>query len=163
MLTKQERATIAKRALDLDFTEEDSLYEVLIGEKMPDDTSYVEDNKTVKNRLIELCYTYNMIELPLDKNGEVIHISDVVYDNSGMEWEVDSIRFFGNGVTVYIHSDDDSSMRRPGELTHDKSLTIKSLAGDIKRIANKERIDRKIYKELIRIALKLEDLGDSDD
>lgn len=36
MLTKQERNDIAKRAVDLDFTEDDSVYKVLIGKEIPD-------------------------------------------------------------------------------------------------------------------------------
>lgn len=94
MLTKQERNDIAKRAVDLDFTEDDSVYKVLIGKEIPDDTTYATDIKVVKERLIDLCDMSNMVELPLDKDGEVIHINDVIYDNSGEEYQVECIKFF---------------------------------------------------------------------
>lgn len=61
MLTKEERNAIAER----------------IG---TDNTTWGTDCKVVRDRLIELCDTSNMVELPLDKDGEVIHIGDTVFD-----------------------------------------------------------------------------------
>lgn len=68
MLTKEERKAIAERiGKEFDYTENDEVYEALIGEEIPDNTTWGTDCKVVRNRLIELCDTSNMVELPLDK------------------------------------------------------------------------------------------------
>ena len=73
MLTKEDRNAIAERARnDLDVVE--NIYEVLFGHEVHGTTSWVQDCEAVKDRLIDLCGTSNMVELPLDKDGEVIHI-----------------------------------------------------------------------------------------
>lgn len=85
MLTKEERNAIAERiGKEFDYTENDEVYEALIGEEIPDNTTWGTDCKVVRDRLIKLCDTSNMIELPLDKDGEVIHIGDTVFDNDGL-------------------------------------------------------------------------------
>ena len=71
MLSKEERNAIAERiGKEFDYIENDEVYEALIGEEIPDNTTLETDCKVVRNRLIELCDTSNMIELPLDKDGE---------------------------------------------------------------------------------------------
>ena len=84
---------------------------------------YKEDDKNILDRIVDLCDTSNMIELPLDKDGEVIRIHDVVYDNNGMEWEVREFRFPFDGACIYARTDDNYSTFRPDELTH-KATTI---------------------------------------
>ena len=163
MLTKEERKAIAERANERTYTVED-MYEVLFGREIPDHTSWGEDCKATKARLIDLCDTSNMVELPLDKDGEVIHIGDTVYVGDG-EFTVNSFIFNDNGVTVRaLHTKLSAlSFYKSNELTHKKPVTIASLASDIKRIANQGQVDRKVYDELFRIAWALEKLGDSDD
>lgn len=90
MLTKQERQEIAERAKACKKEEElnwDQFSYVLLGIQ-----SWRNDDELL-DRIIDLCDTSNMIELPLDKDGEVIHINDVIYDNSGEEYQVECIKF----------------------------------------------------------------------
>lgn len=170
MLTKEEREEIAERANEYTYVTS-SIYEVLFGNKVPYDTTARDDNKAIVDRILDLCDTSNMLELPRDKDGEVIHIGDVVYDNSGMEWEVGNIRFPIEGASIYVCSDDDYSTFRPDELTHKKPVTahknpviIASLARQIRDILDYEDdIPLFVVKRLSCIAYQLERLGDSDD
>lgn len=123
MLTKQEREATIERIKsygdsDLPF------YKLLFGSRAPYAMQYTEYLKALKDRVIDLCDTSNMIELPLDKDGEVIHIHDVVYDDTGMEWEVRELRLPFNGSCIYAHTDDDYATFRPDELTHKATTTI---------------------------------------
>ena len=103
MLTKEERKAIAERiSEEFDYTENDEVYEALIGEEIPDNTTWGADCKVVRNRLIELCDTSNMIELPFDKDGQVIHIGDTLFDNDGAKITVLSIRFNNSENNVVI-------------------------------------------------------------
>ena len=106
-----------------------------------------------------------MVELPLDKDGEVTRVGDVVYDNSGEEYQVECIKFFDIGAGVAIRNDDDYTITQPGRLTHKNPVTTKSLAQRIKHVLEDEATSIGVnpYVELGRIAEQLESLGDSDD
>lgn len=55
MLSKEERKAIAERmGEEFDYTENDEVYEALIGEEIPDNTTWGTDCKVVRNRLIEV-------------------------------------------------------------------------------------------------------------
>lgn len=162
MLTKEERDKIAERANEC-VEVCGSLYEVLLGYPSACNTTYEEDMKKLLARIVDLCDTSNMIELPLDKNGEVIHIHDVVYDNTGVEWEVNEFRFPFFGSCIYARTDDDYATFRPNELTHKKPVTIESLVARIKRVMNDDSTTVWAYDELDDIAEQLERLGDSDE
>lgn len=167
MLTKKERAAIAERAASFngDSLHYTDIYRCLFGEYVPSDTTIKEDDKNILDRLIDLCDTSNMLELPLDKDGEVIHINDVIYDNSGEEYQVECIKFFDIGAGVAIRNDDDYTITQPGRLTHKSSVTAKLLAQRIKHVLEDEATSIGVspYVELGRIAEQLETLGDSDD
>ena len=163
MLTKEERAAIAERANKFIYRGS-SIYEVLFGHDAPDNTTAEDDCKVMTARIIDLCDTSNMVELPLDKDGEVIRIGDVVYDNSGMEWQVDNIRLPDEGCSILLRSDDGFSWQRPNELTHKKPVTIASLAKELTDIVAADYGAPMVVKHKIsEIADKLESLGDSDD
>ena len=120
MLTRQERQEIAERAKACKKEEElnwDQYSYVLLG------VSRWRNDEELLDRIVDLCDTSNMIELSQDKDGEVIHIGDVVYDNTGMEWEVREFRFPLHGACIYARTDNDYSTFRPNELTH-KATTI---------------------------------------
>lgn len=103
MLSKEERKLIAERiGKEFDYTENYKVYEALIGEEVPDNTTWGTDCAVVRDRLIELCDTSNMVELPLDKDGEVIHIGDTVFDGYGSKWVVNGIDFKSNGVLIDV-------------------------------------------------------------
>ena len=164
MLTKQEREAIAERANEC-VAVCGSLYEVLLGCPSACNTTYEEDMKKLLARIVDLCDTSNMVELPLDKDGEVIHINDVIYDNSGEEYQVECIKFFDIGAGVAIRNDDAYTITQPGRLTHKNPVTAKSLAQRIKHVLEDEATSIGVspYVELGRIAEQLESLGDSDD
>ena len=129
MLTKEERNAIAKRiGKEFDYTDNDEVYEALIGEEIPDDTTWETDCKVVRGRLIELCDTSNMIELPLDKDGQVIHIGDTVFDGYGSKWVVNDIDFKSNGVLIDVFLDGECTKFLHYELTHKQPATIQDLS-----------------------------------
>lgn len=166
MLTKKERKAIAERmSEEFDFTENDEVYEALIVEEIPDNTTWETDCKVVRDRLIELCDTSNMIELPLDKDGQVIHIGDTVFDDCGSELVVNGIKFNSNGVLIDTFLDGNCTKFLSYELTHKQPVTIKSLAQRIKHVLEDEATSIGVnpYVELGRIAEQLESLDDSND
>ena len=129
MLTKEERKAIAERiGKEIDYTENDEVYEALIGEEIHDNTTWETDCKVVRNRLIELCDTSNMVELPLDKDGEVIHIGDTVFDDCGSKWVVNGIKFNSNGVLIDVFLDGECAKFLPSQLTHKQPATIQDLS-----------------------------------
>lgn len=167
MLTKKERAEIATRFISYDggtlyFTE---LFECLFNREIPGSTTNKEDTEAVIDRLIDLCDTSNMIELPLDKDGEVIHAGDVVYTSDGEEHKMAGyiMRKNTTEIILSVNSEGTYITTSANKLTHKKPVTIASLVGEIKRVANQEQVERKVYEELFRIAWELERLGDSDD
>lgn len=168
MLIKEEREAIAERiTFEFYFTEDDDVYEVLVGEEIPDNTTWGTDCKVVRNRLIELCDTSNMIELPLDKDGEVIRVDDTVYNEDGTELAVESLRYCTEyGCVVICRTSNDTLCTYSGnELTHKSPVTTKLLAQRIKHVLEDEATSIGVnpYVKLGRIAEQLESLGDSDD
>ena len=164
MLTKEERAAVSKRLCECDCTAIWNLYKAVIGEEEPNDTSYDDDVKTLCRGLIDLCDTSNMVELPLDKDGEVIHIGDVVYDDFRMEREVSEFRFPFDGACIYARIDGNYFTYRPDELTHKKPVTIASLVGEIRRTLSQTTIiNKEATSKLWEITDQIEMLGDSND
>ena len=160
MLTKQMHQEIAERAKACKKEEElnwDQFSYVLLGIQ-----SWRNDDELL-DRIVELCDTSNMIGLPLDKDGEVIRIHDVVYDNTGMEREVSEFRFPFYGACIYARTDDDRSAFRPDELAHKKQVTIKSLVEELRSTLCAAYISGRECEKILHIADQLERLGDSDD
>ena len=163
MLTKEERAEIAERSRNYAYINSNGLYDIFFGCYPPENTSRKEDCQKIKERLIDLCDTSNMVELPVDKDGEVIRIRDVVYDNTGMEWEVREFRFPLDDACIYARTDDDYSTFRPGELVHKKPVTIRSLVEELRSTLCAAYISGRECEKILHIADQLESLGDSDD
>lgn len=167
MLTKEERAAIAERANEC-VAVCGSLYEVLLGHPSACNTTYEEDMKKLLARIVDLCDTSNMVELPLDKDGVPFKIGDTVYESDGTEHKVDGYAFTIDDAKILsmIGSNNKSYVAiNPDELTHKKPVTIKSLAQRIKHVLEDEATSIGVnpYVELGRIAEQLESLGDSDD
>lgn len=166
MLTKQEREATIERIKsygdsDLPF------YKLLFGSRAPYAMQYTEYLKALKDRIIDLCDTSNMIELPRDKDGEVIRAGDTVYDKDGDVAEVGGY-YYNNGTCKIIIPYGQNGCYinvLPNELTHKKPVTIKSLAQRIKHVLEDEATSIGVnpYVELGRIAEQLESLGDSDE
>lgn len=165
MLTKEERKAIAERiGKDFDFTENDDVYEVLVGDEMPENTSWETDCKVVRDRLIELCDTSNMIELPLDKDGEVIRVGDTVFDNYDNEWRVNGIDFKSNGVLIDVFLDGEWTKSLPSQLMHKQPATIQDLSERMQSVLEDYSfsVDSNLHTELVSIADQLKELAGQD-
>ena len=164
MLTKQEREATIERIKsygdsDLPF------YKLLFGSRAPYAMQYTEYLKALKDRIIDLCDTSNMIELPLDKDGEVIRAGDTVYDKDGDVAEVGGyyynngtckiiIPYGQNGCYINVH---------PNEITHKKPVTIASINEQLRHVLDKGHMSSWSMAKLFDIADQLEKLGDIDD
>lgn len=164
MLTKKEREAIAERLRSTYYITNSTLFKALTGDEELIENDQVRELCVIARVIFDLCDTSNMVELPLDKDGEVIHIGDVVYVGD-REFTVHGFIFNNSDVTVRVLHTKLSALNfyKPDELTHKKPVTIASLASDIKRVANQGQVDRDVYEELFSIAWALEKLGDSDD
>lgn len=163
MLTKEEREATIERIKsygdsDLPF------YKLLFGSRAPYAMQYTEYLKALKDRVIDLCDTSNMMELPLDKDGEVIHIGDTVYDCECTKYEVAGHSSSSN-VLLSAGRELICFKKPANELTHKEPVTVKLLAQRIKRVLGDEATSIGVvpYIELRRIAKQLESLGDSDE
>ena len=162
MLTRQERQEIVDRAKECKKEEElnwDQFSYVLLGIQ-----SRRNDDELL-DRLIELCDTSNMIELPLDKYGEVIRVGDTVYDKDGEEGKVGGY-YYNNGTCKIIIPYGQNGCYinvLPDELTHKKPVTIASINEQIKHLLDKGHMSAWSMAKLFDISEQLEKLGDSDD
>lgn len=167
MLTKQERAAIAERLKSTEYITSSTLFKALTGEEKLSETSHVKSLCIICSVILGLCDTSNMIELPIDKDGEVIRIGDVVYDNNGEEYKVTGYKtlFEDTNITLSNGSEVAYTEKYPHNLTHKEPVTVKLLAQRIKRVLGDEASSIGVvpYIELRRIAKQLESLGDSDD
>lgn len=164
MLTKEERAAIAARVASYDggILTWTNLYECLLDAPITGDVSLEEDSKYVIDCLVDLCDTSNMIELPLDKDGEVIHIGDVVYAGD-KEWKVSCVKYSDGSSIISVYSDNGCTEYRPDELTHKKLGTIESLVERLEIVLAKGQLSAWAVAEISDIVNQLEKLGDSDD
>ena len=164
MLTRQERQEIAERAKACKKEEEldwDQFSYVLLG------VPRWRNDEELLDRIAKLCDTSNMIELPLDKDGEVIRIGDMV-DNvaEGKIYRVRGYEFKLDDCLILLASDRSHiwTYSRPEMLAHKKPVTIASLAEHLRNILQTvEGMDDSSYIELSNLADNLELLGDSDD
>lgn len=165
MLTKQERDEIAERIENTSVFDSHELYRVVTGVTIPGGMITLGDIHDIARIILDLCDTSNMVELPLDKDGEVIRVGDTLYCGSstaykakkiihnGNEWE---IQFFDEKFCIPVYDD-------PDTLTHKKPVTIASLNEQLRHVLDKGHMSAWSMAELINIADKLESLGGSDD
>lgn len=167
MLTKEERAAIAGRLNNYDCKSLWGLYRELIGVKEPEDTTYKEDVEAFCKSLIDLCDTSNMLELPLDKDGEVICPGDTVYIGDGIKYEVTGYMMRGNSKDVILATGTEPvyTKESANDITHKKPVTAKSLAQRIRDVLRNDHSEMSPYtsRELVHIANDLERLGDNND
>lgn len=171
MLTKEEREEIAERFRNYDKAEYVTLYsgmyDGLLGEHVPKETTVKKDRMELASRILELCDTSNMLELPLDKDGEVIRVGDTVYIGDDIKYEVAGYMMRGNSTEVILAAGAEPVYTKEpaNNIAHKKPVTIKSLAQRIKHVLEDEATSIGVnpYVELGRIAEQLESLGDSDD
>ena len=128
-------------------------------------TSYEQSVCIIASVILDLCDTSNMVELPRDKDGEVIHAGDTVYVGD-REFTVNGFIFNDNGVTVrVVHTELHAlNFYKSNELTHKKPVTIASLVGEIRRTLSQNTImNKEATSKLWEIADQIEMLGDSND
>lgn len=166
MLTKEEREEIAKRFKSCTKVDFSDIYRGLFGRPTPKETTIGEDDKATLNRLLDLCDTSNMLELPRDKDGEVIRPGDTIYDVDSKKYKVIGYMTNNNTSNIvmetcgpYIYT------RKPGDsLTHKDPVTIDSLVKRIKNILHEDNnMPDWLHDELSLIASQLKSLGDSND
>lgn len=162
MLTKEERAAIAERLKNTYYITNSTLFKALTGEEELIENDQVKELCVIARVILDLCNTSSMIELPLDKDGEAIHVGDVVYSGD-REWNVSCIRYSDEGFIISVYSDTACTVFRPDELTHKKLVTIESLVERFRRVLNKSRMPAWSMAELINIADQLESLSDKDE
>lgn len=164
MLTKEERTAIAERANEC-VAVCGSLYEVLLGHRSACNTTYEEDMKKLLARIIDLCDTSNMLELPLDKDGEVIRVGDTVYIGDGIKYEVAGYMMRGNSTEVILAAGAEPVYTKEpaNNITHKKPVTIASLVSEIRCILAKEDISEELSEKIWTLTDLIEMSGDSDD
>lgn len=165
MLTKEERSAIAARVASYDggILTWTSLYECLLDAPITGDVSIEEDSKYVIDCLIDLCDTSNMVELPLDKDGEVIRPGNVVYDSANEKYEVVGYMLYDDSKSVILKNGIGTEHIRPANnLTHKKPVTIASLVERMRDVLDDDDdMTAWVFSELSHIADQLEKLGDS--
>lgn len=162
MLTRQERQEIAERAKACKKEEElnwDQYAHVLLGIQ-----SWRNDDELL-NRIIKLCDTSNMIELPRDRDGEVICIGDTVYDNNGEEYKVTGYKTLFENTNIILSNGSEVAYteKYPHNLIHKQPVIIELLVARIKRVMDDDSTTVWAYDELDDIAEQLEKLGDKDE
>ena len=169
MLTKQEREEIAERFRNYDKAEYVTLYsgmyDGLLGGHVPKETTVKKDRMELASRILDLCDTSNMIELPVDKDGEVIRPGDVVYVDDDMKYKVAGYMMRGNSKDVILAADKKSVYTKEpaNNITHKKPVTIASLVKELTDIVAADHGTPMVVKrKLSDIADQLESLGDSD-
>ena len=164
MLTKQERAAIAKRLREYDKNSFCDFYEAVTNETVQSSTTAGEDAVVISDVMLDLCDTSNMVELPLDKDGEVIHVGDTVYAGD-REFTVDGFIFSGSNITVRAIYTKLPTLNfyKPYELTHKKQVTIESLVERFEHVLAKGQMSYWAVREISDIVDQLKKLGDKDE
>lgn len=169
MLTKQEREEIAERFRNYDKAEYVTLYsgmyDGLLGEHVPKETTVKKDRMELASRILELCDTSNMLELPVDKDGEVIHIGDTVYDDDNLKYEVIGYMSTDQNIILKVDGKTANILAYAETLTHKQPVTAKSLAQRIRDVLRNDHSEMSPYtsRELVHIANDLERLGDNNE
>lgn len=127
MLNKEEREAIAERLKSTEYITNSTLFKALTGEEKLSETSHVKSLCIICSVILGLCDTSNMLELPLDKDGEVIHVGDTVYNEAGDRLKVLGIEYSYCDrvyVNAYYVGGQDKDVFFPNELTHKVTTTI---------------------------------------
>lgn len=166
MLTKEERAEIAERLKNTEYITSSTLFKALTGEEKLSETSHVKSLCIICSVILGLCDTSNMLELPLDKDGEVICPGDTVYGDDNVKYEVAGYMMHGNSTDVILAAGTEPVYTKEptNSITHKKPVTIASLVKQIRDVVgNEDDMPLFTVKKLSRIADQLESLGESNE
>lgn len=166
MLTKEERSAIAERLKSTEYITSSTLFKALTGEEKPSETSQVKSLCIICSVILGLCDTSNMIELPIDKDGEVIKVGDTVYVDDDVKYKVVGYMMRSNGTEVILAAGAEPVYTKEpaNNITHKKPVTIASLVERIRDILDDDDdMTAWVFSELSHVADQLEKLSDSDD
>ena len=166
MLTKEERAAIAARFKNHDEKYIVDFYRCLFGTNPPNGLPLEKSRRNTINRLIDLCDTSNMIELPLDKDGVPFKRGDTIYESDGTEHIVDGYTFSRANAKILSVVDLINNSRvlfETDELTHKRPVTIASIRKQLKHVLDKGEMTSWSMTKLFDIADQLESLSDKDE
>jgi hypothetical protein len=165
MLTKQERAEIAERLRSTEYITSSTLFRALTGEEKLIETSHVKSLCIICSVILDLCDTSNMIELPLDKDGEVIKVGDTVYIGDGIKYEVAGCMMRGNSTEVILAAGAEPvyTKESANDITHKRPETIASLVSKIRHLLTTEDISDELSDKIWELTDLVEMSGDSDD
>lgn len=107
----------------------------------------------------------NMIELPLDKDGEVIQVGDTVYIGDGIKYEVAGYMMRGNGTEVILAAGAEPVYTKEpaNNITHKKPVTIASLVSKIRNLLTTEDISDELSDKIWELTDLVEMSGDNND
>lgn len=167
MLTKEERAEIAERVRKASVTDRYGVYRAVTGKSVLDCSPAPATIHDMSRVILDLCDTSNMVELPVDKDGEAIHIGDTVYDkDDNLEYKVKGYLTRRNNIEIILDATKLTAYTTVSaeDLTHKKPVTIASLVGEIRRTLSQNTImNKETTAKLWEITDQIEMLGDSDD
>lgn len=166
MLTKKERAAIAERLKSTEHITSSTLFKALTGEEKLNEMSNVKSLCIICSVILGLCDTSNMLELPRDKDGEIIRVGNTVYIGDGIKYEVAGYMMRSNGTEVILAAGAEPVYTKEpaNNITHKKPVTIASLVGEIRRTLSQNTImNKETTAKLWEITDQIEMLGDSDD
>lgn len=166
MLTKEERAAIAERLKSTEYITSSTLFKALTGEEKLNEMSNVKSLCIICSVILGLCDTSNMLELPRDKDGEIIRVGNTVYIGDGIKYEVAGYMMRGNSTEVILAAGAEPVYTKEpaNNITHKKPVTIASLVKELTDIVAADYGTPMVVKrKLSDIADQLEKLGGSDD
>jgi hypothetical protein len=165
MLTKEERTAIADRLRGTFYITNSTLFKALTGEEELIENDQVRELCVIARVIFELCDTSNMLELPVDKDGEVIRIGDTVYDSDGDEYKVTGYKTLFEDTNIFLSNGSEPVYATvlAHYVTHKQPVTIGVLVERIKNVMNDDSTTVWAYDELDDIATQLEHLGDNDE
>ena len=165
MLTKEERAAIAERLRSTYYITNSTLFKALTGEEELIENDQVRELCVIGRVIFELCDTSNMLELPVDKDGEVIRIGDTVYDDDNLKYEVVGYMSTDQNIILKVDGKTTNILAYAETLTHKQPVTAKSLAQRIRDVLRNDHSEMSPYtsRELVHIANDLERLGDNNE
>lgn len=163
MLTKQEREEIARRLNSCEGNGFCKFYEAITNREAPELTTYTDDIKVMLPVILDLCDTSDMVELPRDKDGKVIHIGDTVWCSSEKE-TVKAIEIRDSEARIhFVVPLGCESLSSPELITHAEPVSDhESIARAIEDIIY-HLDDAAASLKLQDIAMELRKLGDDND
>ena len=165
MLTKKEREAIAERLKSTEYITSSTLFKALTGEEKLSETSHVKSLCIICSVILGLCDTSNMIELPRDKDGEVICPGDTVYVDDDVKYEVAGYMMRGNSTEVILAAGAEPvyTKESANDITHKKPVTIASINEQLRHVLDKGHMSSWSMAKLFDIADQLESLSDKDE